>query len=703
MRAGAESAVGAGIARIEGVDKVTGAARYSHEYQVAGAVHAWAVTSDIARGRVTRVDDADALAQAGVIAVLTSDNVPPIAERDGDLAVLQSPRVAFHGQIVAAVVAETSEAAREAAALVRVAYQEEEHDALLREDAPGIYEPDSVNGGFPGRREKGDVDAGLAEAPVRIDVTYATPPEHAAPMEPHAAVAAWDGDVLTLHDSNQGPFRAAQRMAALFDVPVENIRVISDHIGGGFGSKALVRPPTVLAALAARAVGRPVKVALTRQQMFTLVSHRTPTVQRVRIGAERDGRLRALWHDALQRSSRLTEYCEQTTTPTRAMYATPALRTTHRLARLDVPTPGWVRAPGEAPGMFALESAMDELAYALDLDPIELRVRNEPEVEPDSGRAFSSRNLVACLRDGARRFGWDATRDRTPGARREGPWLVGTGVAAARYPVHIMPSTASARAEPEGRFTVRIAAVDIGTGARTALTQLAAEALGAPFDRVTLELGRSAYGCAEFAGGSAGINSWGWAVDKACRALTAELGRRGGAVGPDGVEVAADTADDVAALPDLARHAFGAQFAEVRVDAVTGQVRVERLLGVFAAGRVVNARTARSQLVGAMIMGLSTALHEVLELDPRFGDFANHDLATYHIAAHADVRGIEAHVLPEEDERVNPLGTKGIGELGIVGAAAAIGNAVHHATGVRVRELPILMERVRAGLGAGRS
>ncbi|MEU8875551.1 xanthine dehydrogenase family protein molybdopterin-binding subunit [Streptomyces javensis] len=695
--------VGAEVTRVEGRAKVTGAALYAYEYPVPDALYAWAVQSTVPRGTVRAVDTVAALSLPGVVAVLDSRNVARLRPTDTpELAVLQSPEVAYRGQIVAAVVADTFETARQAAAAVRVEYDVDDHDAELMDGDPRIFVPETVNGGYPGHTETGDVEAALATAPVVLDATYTTPPEHTAAMEPHATIAVWDGDTLTLYNGDQGPWMTAARVAELFGLPDGAVRIVADHTGGGFGSKAIPRPPTVLAALAARAVGRPVKVAATRQQMFTMVSYRTPTLQRVRLGAERDGRLTAIWHDALQQSSTLTPYCEQTVTCSRVMYAARHRRTTHRLAQLDVPTPSWMRAPGEAPGMFALESAMDELAVALGMDPIDLRVANEPSVDPGTGHPFSSRNLVACLREGAARFGW-AGRDPAPGSRREGHWLLGTGVAACNYPALTWPSTATARVEPGGGFTVRIAAADIGTGARTALTQVAADELGVGIDRVTLDIGRSAYGQAPWAGGSMGLSSWGWAVSKACRALTKRLDEVSGAIPPGGLEERADTAEDVEARRAFSRHAYGAQFAEVRVDAVTGQVRVDRLLGMFAAGRVINPRTAGSQLRGGMCMGLSMALHEGLEPDPRFGDFANHDLATYHIAANADVRDVQAHWLEENDDELNPMGSKGIGELGIVGTAAAIANAVYHATGVRVRDLPITVERVRAGLSAGPS
>jgi xanthine dehydrogenase YagR molybdenum-binding subunit len=422
--------------------------------------------------------------------------------------------------------------------------------------------------------------------------------------------------------------------------------------------------------------------------MFALTGYRTPTIQRLRLGAGADGRLVAIAHEVVEQSSTLREFAEQTAVPTRSMYAGANRRTSHRLARLNVPTPSWMRAPGETPGMYALESAMDELAVACGLDPVELRVRNEPGEHPETGRPFSSRNLVACLRDGAERFGW-AGRDPTPAVRRDGRCLVGTGVASSTYPAMRRPAQATARALGDGRFFVGVGAADIGTGARTVLTQIAADTLGVEPGMVDLRIGESTLGPAPVAGGSAGTASWGSAVAGACRELAAD---------PDRGEVTYDTADEIEAEADLARGAYGAQFAEVRVDVDTGEIRVPRMLGVFAAGRILNPRTARSQFVGGMTMGLGMALLEESVLDVEFGDYLNHDLAQYRVPVNADVRSIEAHWIEEDDPHLNPMGSKGIGEIGIVGAAAAIGNAVFHATGVRFRALPIRPDRVLAAL-----
>jgi xanthine dehydrogenase YagR molybdenum-binding subunit len=589
-------AIGTPLERLDGRAKVTGTAPYAFEHPVDNGVYLHPVQSSIALGRITAVDATEAEALDGVIAVLTPANAPRLVSGDDrELAVLQSDEVGFRGQFVAAVVAESSEIARQAADMVGVTYDRQ---------------------------------------------------------------------------------------------PADRVRVIAPHVGGGFGSKTL-HANVVLAAVAARVVaGRPVKFALTRQQMFSLVGYRTPTIQRIRLGADSDGRLTAITHDVIEQTSRIKEFAEQTTVPTRSMYAAPNRRTTHRLAALDVPVLTWMRGPGECPGMYALESAMDEMALACGLDPVEFRIRNEPDVDPESGLPFSSRNLVACLREGARRFGWER-RDPIPAARREDGWLVGTGVAASTFPVIRIPgSAATIRRVHDGRYRVEIAAVDIGTGTWTALTQIAADALDVPVDAVDLQIGDTALPPASVAGGSSGITSWGSAVVDAAR----EFREKYGPDPEDGDEAGGAMPDN----PDTERfamHAFGAQFAEVRVHADTGEIRVPRLLGVFAAGRIINPRTARSQFVGAMTMGLSMALHEDSVMDPRFGQVANHDFAGYHIATNADIGSIDAIWIEEDDPHVNAMGSKGIGEIGIVGTAAAIANAAHHATGIRIRDLPLTADK----------
>jgi len=693
--------VGVPLARVEAREKVTGAARYAVEHLAESPAYGWIVTATIARGRILAIDPAPALAAPDVVAVLTHENAPRLQPVDDhELSVLQSAEVAYRGQIVGVVVAESLEAAREAAALVRVDYAEDPHDVLLVADHPRLYRPEVVNPSLPTDTALGDFDGAFAGAAVRVDVTYTTPAFHNNPMEPHATLAVWDDDGLTLHESSQGAPSARAPLAKVLGLAPERVRVVAEHVGGGFGSKGTPRPHAVLAALAAQVTGRAVKLAVTRQQMFQITGYRTPTIQRMRLGADAGGRLVAIGHDVQEQTSTVREFAEQTATPTRVMYAAENRRTTHRLAALDVPTPSWMRAPGECPGMYALESAMDELAVAAGIDPIELRVRNDPAVDPEEAVPFSSRNLVACLREGAARFGWEA-RDPRPGARRDGRWLIGSGVAASTYPARFRPAQAFARADADGRFVVGIGAADIGTGARTALTQIAADALGVEPGRVAVLVGDSALPRAPVAGGSAGTASWGSAVHGACRALRERLD--GGAFGEtpgEAVEATYDTTDDVKRQAELSRHAFGAQFVELRVDVDSGEIRVDRLLGVFAAGRIVNPRTARSQFVGGMTMGMAMALMEESVIDREFGGYLNHDLAQYHVPVNADVRRIEADWVDEDDPQANPIGVKGIGEIGIVGTAAAVGNAFFHATGVRLRDLPLRPDRVLEALGA---
>jgi xanthine dehydrogenase YagR molybdenum-binding subunit len=669
--------IGAPVDRIEGREKVAGEAAYAFEYEQENVAYAAIVQSTIAKGTVRTVDPAPALALHGVVAVLSHENAPALPAAEGELAVLQSSEISYRGQIVAAVIADSLETARHAGQLVRVDYDVAEHDVELRPDHPRLYKPDKVNPNWPTDTEEGDVEQALATAAITVDETYTTPAQHNNPMEPHATIAVWEDGGLTLFDSNQGAWRVAQTVAEIFGLEAGQVRVISRHVGGAFGSKGTPRPHVVLAAMCAQHVQCAVKLAVTRQQMFTITGYRTPTIQRLRLGAAGDGRLSAIAHDVVEQTSTVQEFAEQTALASRMMYASPNRWTTHRLVALNLPTPSWMRAPGECPGMYALESALDELAIACELDPVEVRIRNEPDIDPESGNRFSTRNLVACLREGAERFGW-SDRDPKPASRREGRYLTGMGVASSTYPARRAPSTAHARAEIDGTFTIRVTASDIGTGARTVLTQIAADTLEVPLERVDVEIGDSESGQAMVAGGSMGTSSWGAAVVKACRRLRAGQ-----------TEVSVDTSEDEDSGEPLAKHAFGAQFVEVRVDVDSGEVRVPRAVGVFACGRIINPKTARSQFIGGMTMGVSMALLEETLLDPRLGAYVNHDLAMYHLATNADVGEIDVTWIDEEDLHVNPMGSKGIGEIGIVGTAAAVANAVYNATGVRVRDLPI--------------
>jgi xanthine dehydrogenase YagR molybdenum-binding subunit len=699
-------AIGSALARLDGPAKVTGTAPYAFEQQVDEPLYLYPLQATIARGRITTIDASTIEAMDGVVAVVSHLNAARLAAakdsvaviynnpearsvEDRELAILQSDQIAFRGQLIGGVIAESLEVARSAASLVRVGYDEQPHDAEFRPDRDDFYAPERVNAA-PTDTEQGDVEAGLASAAMTVDETYSTPMEHNNPMEPHSTIALWNDDGLTLYDSTQGAHVVRAILAPMFGLDPEQVRVISPYVGGGFGAKGMPHAHNVLAALAAQLVpGRPVKLALTRQQLFPLAGHRPPTIQRVRLGAVADGRLTAIAVDVLTQTSKVKEFGEAAGAVTRMMYAAPNRRVTHRLTVLDVPVGSWMRAPGRCPGMFGLEVAMDELAAASGIDPIELRIRNEPERDPETGKPWSSRNLVTCLREGARRFGWEQ-RDPTPGIRRHDGWLTGTGVASATYGAGTIPgSWTRIRYTAEERYLVQIAAADIGTGAWTTLTQIAADALECPVEAIQLEIGDSALPLASVAGGSTGISSWGSSIVSAASAFR----ERHGTDPTQGAEVETQMEPN----PDAQRfalHSFGAQFAEVHVHADTHEIRVSRMLGVFDVGRIVNPQTARSQLIGGMTMGLSMALHEESIVDPRFGHVVNHDFAGYHIATNADIKQIEAIWLGEPDPHANPMGTRGLGEIGIVGAAAAIANAVYHATGRRARALPITLDQL---------
>ncbi|UGQ08947.1 xanthine dehydrogenase family protein molybdopterin-binding subunit [Yinghuangia sp. ASG 101] len=699
-------AVGTPLSRLDGPAKVRGAVPYAYEHQVTNPAYLALVLSSVTRGTVTAVDDAAALAEAGVLAVLTHANAMRLADDDPELAVLQSADVRWRWQIVAAVVAESSEIARHAASLVRVSYDEAPHDTEMRTDGelekPGDHvglfgtAEGELNNGMPDAdTEVGDVEAALARAAVTVDATYTTPHAFQHPMEPHAAIAQWTApDQVTIHCGSQGVSDARRWIAGTLGLPPEHIRLISPHVGGGFGAKTFPQSYAVVTAMAAKTVGRPVKLALTRQQMFVLTGYRAPSSHRMRLGADRDGRLTAIAHDSVQQTARAKKYAEQVAVVSRTMWAAPHRRTTHRLVPLDVPVPTIMRGPGEAQGSFALESAMDEMAAELGLDPVEFRVRNEPDGHPESGRPFSSRRLIECLREGARIIGWDR-RDPTPRSRREDGWLVGTGVAAGSYPSPQLPGNATRiQAAADGRHTVSIAAADIGTGTWTTLTQIAADALDVEIDAVTLRIGETGLPAATSAGFSSGTSSWGGSIDAAARELRRLVDEEhGGSIPSQGLDITV-TAPVNPYASRYEMYSFGAQFAEVRIHEQTGTPRVSRLVGVFDVGRVINPKTARSQLTGGMIQGISMALHENGVMDPRHGQIVNHDFAGYHIAANADIGSVEAHWIGTPDSYTNSLGSKGLGEVCVIGTAAAVANAVHHATGVRVRDLPITLDKL---------
>ena len=690
--------VGSDRRRVDAPLKVTGTAPYAYEHDVENPCYVWPVLSTIARGRVATVDSAAAEAVTGVLGVLAPGRAPKLRVRtDASLWILQDDEVHHRGQIVAGVLAETPEAAREAAELVQVRYDEQPATLDFDPDSPDAETPRRIQL-RPGTETEGDVDAGLARAAYRVQGEYEHPTQFHNPLEPHAVIATWHevsrldlrGTRLTLFDSNQGAMAPLALLAPLLGLLPNQLEIISPYVGGGFGSKGMPHPHLVLAVLAAKTVpDRPVKLAISRQQMFSLVGSRARSVQRVQLGADDSGRLTALEHVSIQAMPRRGGMVDTSCFATRMMYATPARHTEHRTVPLDVPPNTFMRAPGDFTGMFALETAMDELAHAAGVDPVELRRRNEPAVDPESGKPWSTRNLLGCLDVGADRFGW--SQREAPGQRRDGEWLVGLGMASSCFPNAHVVSLFCRITFTGGRYLVQLQAADIGTGAHTILPQIAADELGVDVDLVETDIGRTGTPMAWLAGGSAGTYEWGNAIVAACRTFR----RRHGDHPAEG-----DTARAQGRPPrgasKYSRHAFGAHFVEVGVSAVTGETRVRRMLGVYAAGTIVNPRTARSQMVGGMTMALSAALHEESYLDPRYGHVVNGDLAGYHIAAHADVPEIEVEFLPEHDPWFGANGAKGIGEMSMVGAPAAIGNAIFNATGHRLRSLPFTPGKVLA-------
>jgi xanthine dehydrogenase YagR molybdenum-binding subunit len=743
------AAIGRPVDRVDGHAKVTGTARYSAEIALSNIAYAVLVGADVASGRVSEIGTTEAERADGVLAVLTHDNLPKIAAQPplvpslfGHAAPgetffpMQDEMVHYAGQPVAMVVADTLERAQHAATLVRVTYETAPSTTTLDKGRDRAYEPKRIFGGLvPGRLEHGDVNAGLTEADVRVEATYRFAANHHNPIEPSATTAVWDDDQLTLYDSTQGITATRLTVAALLGMSPTRVRVITRFVGGAFGSKAMVWPHVTLAAMAARHIRRPVKLALTRPQMFSSCGHREEQEHHVELGATRDGRLTALRHLKLSPTSPFDDWAEPSIGTDAQAYACPNYQGIYRLIRANTMTPTFTRAPGEASGMFALECAMDELADQLGLDPIELRLRNHADVDPISGNPWSSKGLQECYQRGAERFGWQR-RNPAPRAQRDGNWLIGQGMATAAYPVPafpgLQPQRALARLYADGSAVVQCGTQEFGTGVATAMTQVAADGLGVALDRVRFELGDTELPNTSSAVGSAGAGMVSAAVHTAATALRDQLvarviadpksplydadpsmvavsdGRMSLGNRPEVGETYTEllrrnVLEEVDALGSWnptgadtghATTTFGAQFAEVAVDADLGLVRVRRMVGAFAPGRVLNAKTARSQLMGGMLWGLSQALLEGTRMDSRVGRWANASLGDYLVPVNADAPDVEVEFVEVRDEVVNPLGVKGVGEIGQVGAAAAIANAVFHATGRRVRELPIAVEHL---------
>ncbi|MBV9827738.1 MAG: xanthine dehydrogenase family protein molybdopterin-binding subunit [Alphaproteobacteria bacterium] len=715
--------LGQPINRVDGPLKVTGRATYAYEYrEPQNAVYGFLVVSTIGKGRISAIDTTAAEKAPGVLLVMTHLNAPKQAPRgQGTVPQLASDRVQFQGQPVALVVADTFEAARAAAYLIKPAYDAEQgaHDLAARR--AGAATPKPRNGTSPDS-SKGDIDAAFAGAPVKIDVTYTTPPQSHAMMEPHATIAQWDGDQLTLYTANQMLPRGTQTVADTLQIPKDNIRLVSRYVGGGFGGKLQVQPDGILAALASRQLKRPVKVALTRPQVFAATTHRSDTIQRLRLGADHEGKLQVVAHESWSDNTPGVDDFETAAMATRNIYATPALMTAHRLATLDLPVSAAMRAPGEAVGLLALECAMDELAVALNMDPIELRIKNDAQTDPAEGKPFTTRTLVPCLQKGAELFGWNK-RNAQPGAVRDGEWLVGMGMSAAIRGNPMQEAKASAAFGRDGILTIRSSMTDIGTGTYTILAQIGADMFGLPIERVRVELGDTKFPPSPGSGGSFGANSTGSAVYDACmnlrQALVQKTGLNSdgavferGQITVAGKNVPLETlvgdgmSADGSATPgssrkDYVQQSYGGHFAEVGVSEVTGEIRLRRMLGVFAAGRILNAKTARSQAIGGMTFGVGAALMEEIHVDKRDGWFLNNNLAEYHVAANADIPMMDAVFVTETDDRSSAMKSKGLGELGICGAGAAVANAVYNATGIRIRDYPLTLDKVLNGWAKG--
>ncbi|MBS0658027.1 MAG: xanthine dehydrogenase family protein molybdopterin-binding subunit [Verrucomicrobia bacterium] len=735
--------LGKSVSRVDGRLKVTGAARYAADQTGRNIAHAWLIKSRIGRGRITAFDTAEAEKLPGVLGLWSHKKAPRLFLTgdnfmDGNILgekalPLQNDQILYHGQTIGFVVAESLEIARQAAGLVRVRY--EEKPPVVAWEKPGVKTVEPAQVDFQPAKltrtaESGaDFAALLDGAEVKVEATYLTPLQHHVAMEPHATVAEWDDDRLTLHNCSQWMTGQQRTMAEVLGIPSECVRVVCPFLGGGFGCKATIWWPAALAAFAARELKRAVKIVTTREQTFNTNGHRPGTLQTLQLGASKDGRIQALRHTVLSTSSEITEFVEPAAHRTSVnFYSVPNVEVAHKLAVLNVGAPTWMRAPGETPGMFALESAMDELALALGTDPLELRLRNYAEQDLQKKVPFSFKHLRECYEKGAAAIGW-SERSPEPRQKRDGDWLIGLGMASACYPGYRMPSSARVRLLADGTAVVGSATHDLGTGMYTIMTQVAAEALGLPLDKVRAELGDSSLPPATVAGGSMSTAS----VMPAVQAAAASLKRKLAALatrdpksplkGAKADEVqfadgqisagerrepmqavigraglAALEATESSAPGDEGKkysfYSYGAHFVEVKVHALTGEIRVSRIVSAMDIGRVLNAKTARSQVIGGVIGGLGMALMEESLLDPKTARIVTADLGAYHVPVNADVPPIEVFFTDKPDLNFNPLGARGVGEIGITGVAAAVANAVWHATGVRVRDLPITPEKI---------
>lgn len=707
----AQGLVGTAAPRRDGPVKVTGQAKYAAEIGDGTEAVGVFVRATIAKGRVTDLGRAATLALPGVLAVIDDERLlRNPAQGTANKAPIQGPRdVAYFGQPIALVVAETFEQARFAAQNITVEYKAQDAITDPLDGAAQIDRPDGKQSG------QGDVAAAMADAAFSVDASYTTPSMNSAAMEPHASIAAWDGDQLTLHGSYQMLKFNRNELADALGIDPKNVRVLSPYVGGGFGSKLGLAPEAVAAAIGAKQLDRPVRVVMTRAQVFETTIRRSSTLQRIRLGADKDGNLTAIGHDATVSNLAGEDFSEPVALATHFLYGGKNRAYTHNIARVNRTCAGSMRAPGEAVGMLALENAMDELAHASGIDPVQLRVQNIPDVHPENGKEFSSRRFADCLTMGARRFGWDA-RNATPAQVRDGEWFIGYGVSSAARGNILSEAKARVTLHPDATVTVETDMTDIGTGTYTILAQIAGEMLGLPLDSVTVKLGDTDFPAASGSGGSWGASSVGSAVFLACQSLRKDIAAlidtdATNVTLKDGVITAGNIQRSLSETlttkmtaighiqpgetsSAVEQAGFGAHFAEVAVNAITGETRVRRMLGVFSAGRILNTQTATSQCHGGMIFGIGSALTEDLVHDLRDGHIVNHNLAEYHVPVNLDVPDLDVVFLEERDTWANPIQSKGVGELGISGAGAAITNAIFNATAVRVREYPATLDKI---------
>ncbi len=739
----AKKLIGEPLDRVDGPLKVTGRARYTADINPPGMVHGSLLMSTIGNGRIQDIDTSAAKKLAGVLNIMTHENAPKLAGIDknkpGEIALnrvlnlLQDDDVHYNNQPIGVVIADTFERANEAAALVQVKYRAKDPAPELPANIDRAHKPEKLmRADDPVDTQRGDLKAGLAEAKARVEQTYSTPTEFHNALEPHATIAIWEGPNLTLYNATQGIFPTQERVAELLGMPKENVRVICQFTGGGFGSKGVIWSHVLLTAMAAKLVNRPVKLVLRREDMFGMVGSRSATVQKFNVGAAQDGKLTGMAHNTFIQTSTFDLFTEPCGLTSRMLYTCPNQEVTHRIINANIGTPSPMRAPGEATGVFALESAMDEMAYQLNMDPIEFRLKNYAEADPPKQHPFSSKSLRECYRLGAERFGW-SKRTPQPRSMRDGNTLIGMGMATAVYPTNRQKSSARVRLKTDGTVQVDTGTQDIGTGTYTVMTQIAAKVIGISPERVTLNAGDTKLPETTVSGGSRTTASTGSAVMEAAQGVLrqAKILAINDAKSPlygageadiqvaDGrlflqsnpkkgetysdllkrstsktLEVTLESKPDEEQDKKYSLYAFGAQFAEVRIDEALGELRVTRLIGAFGGGRIINAKTARSQLIGGMVWGLSMALMEYTGRDQRNQRVMNHNLAEYHVPVNADIQEIDGFFIEEKDDIVNPVGVKGIGEIGITGAGAAIANAVYHATGKRIRDLPITVDKL---------